>query len=369
MTRFEPPLPFWHNQKLKRVQSEPCSTTSTLSDTDATSVTSATWLQFFLVRIAGPLWQLSVVNFPFFAKSSKLWCGIKLPHTCTQTRPHTRAHTLTLFAGLLLSPLSPPSLNQVATGNVEKQDLFIPGSRKDVDIVYPCYRQPAIINASPAGSLLIAFAEGRNVSNCAPPLLAAQAPPLLDAQALPLLDTQALPQPPPPTNEVGGLVARTSSDGGLTWSRGHTIFSGNIDYYAVVYDSGTSRVWLMLQEQAAVKALHTDDAGATWSLPTLLNATVPSGAGITSSIKPAVGHGIQLQANLCANAPCKHSGRLILPFVCTASDGDTRESRDAAQPNLVCLSCRTCLLVSDDHGDTWHITAVAQPGSREAQVR
>lgn len=278
-------------------------------------------------------------------------------NTSSYARTHTHLVCWTASLSLSLSP----SLNQVATGNVEKQDLFIPGSRKDVDIVYPCYRQPAIINANPAGSLLIAFAEGRNVSNCAPPLLAAQAPPPLD--------TQALPQPPPPTNEVGGLVARTSSDGGLTWSRGHTIFSGNIDYYAVVYDSGTSRVWLMLQEQAAVKALHTDDAGATWSLPTLLNATVPSGAGITSSIKPAVGHGIQLQANLCANAPCKHSGRLILPFVCTASDGDTRESRDAAQPNLVCLSCRTCLLVSDDHGDTWHITAVAQPGSREAQVR
>ena len=129
-------------------------------------------------------------------------------NTSSYARTHTHLVCWTASLSLSLSP----SLNQVATGNVEKQDLFIPGSRKDVDIVYPCYRQPAIINASPAGSLLIAFAEGRNVSNCAPPLLAAQAPPLLDAQALPLLDTQALPQPPPPTNEVGGLVARTSSE-------------------------------------------------------------------------------------------------------------------------------------------------------------
>lgn len=47
-------------------------------------------------------------------------------------------------------------------------DLFVAGKR--YEITYPCYRQPLLIEGSGDHRTLLAFAEGRNVSSCAPPL-------------------------------------------------------------------------------------------------------------------------------------------------------------------------------------------------------
>lgn len=115
-------------------------------------------------------------------------------------------------------------------------DLFVNGGH--YAITYPCYRQPALINADASGSHLIAFAEGRNISmaDCAPPLQASRR----RAQ-------------PSPANEVGGLVQRLSQDGGRTWSPPQTIYSGDIDFYTTVRDDATGTVWLMLQEGSAVQ--------------------------------------------------------------------------------------------------------------------
>jgi len=86
-------------------------------------------------------------------------------------------------------------------------DLFVNNQR--YDITYPCYRQPAIIEGDDQGSSLLAFAEGRNVSAC----------------ALPLNRNDPIP---PASNEIGGLVLRRSTDGGLTWTQPRTIYSGNL---------------------------------------------------------------------------------------------------------------------------------------------
>jgi hypothetical protein len=89
-------------------------------------------------------------------------------------------------------------------------NLFV--NNQKYDITYPCYRQPAIIEGDSQGSSLLAFAEGRNISSCAPPLVHNGTV-------------------PPASNEVGGLVLRTSSDGGLTWTQPRTIYSGNLGQY------------------------------------------------------------------------------------------------------------------------------------------
>lgn len=112
---------------------------------------------------------------------------------------------MAVFANLLvLSLLAGAALSQ------QKIDLFVNNAK--YDIVYPCYRQPAIIEGDSTGTKLIAFAEGRNISSCAPPLN----------------HNGTHPTVPPASNEVGGLVTRLSSDGGMTWTQPHTIYSGNL---------------------------------------------------------------------------------------------------------------------------------------------
>lgn len=59
--------------------------------------------------------------------------------------------------------------------------------------------------------------------------------------------------PPPASNEIGGLVQRRSTDSGATWSEPETLYSGNLDFYTVVRDAATSKLWLMLQEGSAVQ--------------------------------------------------------------------------------------------------------------------
>ena len=236
----------------------------------------------------------------------------------------------TSFFFLLLLLLCAGSVAaQPATGaDPGRVDLFVAG--QGPGIVYPCFRQPALLAA---GSTLLAFAEGRNVSSCAPPQR-------------------------PGANEVGGLVLRRSTDGGRSWTPPVTIHSGNIDFYSLVHDPATGVVHLMLQE-AGVLYFRSTDAGASWATPTPLHARVPPGL----SIIPAVGHGIVVNASLCAGGPCRQAGRLVLPFVCTNTSA-SGANPDAGQ----CPKCHSCLLVSDDHGASWSVAGVGQSGSRECQV-
>ena len=158
----------------------------------------------------------------------------------------------------------------VGAQDVQKQDLFINGAK--YDITYPCYRQPAIIAGPNNPSILIAFAEGRNISlgSCAPPI---------------------------GSNEVGGLVYRRSIDSGLTWTDPKTMYSGDIDFYTVVGDNVTGTIWLMLQQGSAVQVFTSNDGGIKWTPPKPLKATPPPPP--FHLVSPAVGHGIQISAGLC----------------------------------------------------------------------
>ena len=191
-----------------------------------------------------------------------------------------------------------------------KRDLFVPSPR------YPCFRQPAIL-ATSTGAIL-AFAENRNVSACAPAARVAAA---------------SGPQP----NEIGSLVLRRSTDGGTTWDPLEVIYtvssSPGIDFYVVLSDARKGRtagevLWLFLQVGFDTLVLTSHDDGTTWDAPRSLsswNATLPYPL---KNPRPSVGHGIQLSG----------SGRLVVPMVCVNA------SASGSHGDRGCTTCNACLL-------------------------
>lgn len=212
--------------------------------------------------------------------------------------------------------------------------------------MYPCFRQPLLVAADAAQTVLLAFAEGRNVS------AAACAPPLLQPRG-------GAGHMPPPGNEVGGLVLRRSTDAGQTWGPPATIYSGNLDFYTAVRSSASGRLFLMVQQDSAVQVFTSSDQGASFSAPQKLAVHVP--APFSAAVKPAVGHGLEIDGSFCSGGGgCTQAGRLIMPFVCM--NGSAHGDKAA------CPGCHACMLLSDDHGASWHFGAIGQEGSREAQV-
>lgn len=230
-------------------------------------------------------------------------------------------------------------------------DLFAPN---EGDIVFPCYRQPALIAANANGTHLLAFAEGRvgytpgAGGTCAP--------------ALKTKSNVAAPR------EVGGLLVRSSTDAGATWSSPRFVFGEasaagpNIDFYVAVRDSVNGRLTLVLQHEPDTTMIFTsDDEGDTWSEGSEM--VVPAPPSPFASKGPAVGHGLQIVGDRCTvDGGCVDAGRLVLPFYCenTSAHGD----RELQKSHVF----HSCLLLSDDGGASWTWGGFGQPGSREAQV-
>ena len=228
-----------------------------------------------------------------------------------------------------------------------KIDLYVNGDAYKIATgSYPCYRQPAIMAGSIDNMVILAFAEGRDIplSQCAPAL-------------------QRRFQP----NEEGGLVLRRSIDAGVTFAKPVVIYSGNMDFYTVVFDRSTLTAWLMLQVQKSTMVFQSTDSGLTWSFPLIFKVLYPPGVNL-SIISPAVGHGIQIANDLCVDRKgCQNNGRFLLPFVCSSSTYQDSISTaknlriiDLLSNDLQCLQCHACLLWSDDHGYTWTLGAAAQ---------
>ena len=116
----------------------------------------------------------------------------------------------------------------------------------------------------------------------------------------------------------------------------------------------------MLQVNGTVTVyLTSKDMGLTWSEP----ATLSFSKGSFLHAFPGVGHGIKIKGSLCFEPTCEGSvGRLILPFVC-------KTAKRPISFDVVCPGCYSCLLVSDNGGQTWRITASSvQDGTREAGI-
>ncbi|CAF3661265.1 unnamed protein product [Rotaria sordida] len=103
--------------------------------------------------------------------------------------------------------------------------------------------------------------------------------------------------------------------------------------------------------------------GITWSDPTPLNVFPPP--PFSKSIKPAVGHGIEIIGSLCGRENCSDAGTLLMPFVCTNGSSHTGD-------NGSCPSCYACVLKSEmpekNQNRQWNFTGIAQQYTRESQL-
>ena len=110
----------------------------------------------------------------------------------------------------------------------QRIDLFVPSTR------FPCFRQPAITKTQ---THILAFAENRNVTACAPAF--SDQP----QQNRHHQQQQSFGR----VQEVGSLQLRRSADNGQTWGPLQSLFVGNIDFYTTLHDPVTNTTWLMLQ--------------------------------------------------------------------------------------------------------------------------
>lgn len=199
-----------------------------------------------------------------------------------------------------------------------------------------CFRQPILIPLP--GGALVAFAEGRNITYCA----GTEWP---DAPDFP-------------------IVVKRSDDGGATWAPpgdGVEIMRGNLDFLTSVLDPATGVLHLTVQlGDAGAVYTRSTDGGRTWAPPA--NLTVRGATSAYATIIPGVGHGLAIDPARCPEPTCGGTaGTLLMPWACTLAGP---VSNDTA-----CSNCRSCLLASTDHGESWSLGAVSSnAGSREAAL-
>lgn len=200
-------------------------------------------------------------------------------------------------------------------------DVYVAG-----EDAYDAYRIPAVVQA-PNGTLL-AFAEGRRTG----------------------------------AGDTGDidLVLKRSLDGGLSWSALEVVGDNGPNTFGnpcPVVDAATGTIWLFTthnlgvdresaiidgtsQGSRTVWLMRSDDNGTTWSAPSEITGATKREGWTWYATGPGVG--IQTR-----------TGRLVIP-------ANHAEARTAIH--------RSHILYSDDHGATWGIGAVADPGTNESQI-
>ncbi len=226
-----------------------------------------------------------------------------------------------------------PGPRPVGDGHVPATTLFEAGQGG-----YHTYRIPALLRTS--GGTLLAFVEARR-------------------------------------NGAGDngdidVLLRRSTDDGRSWSSPAVVCDMGPDTCGnptVVQDADTGVVWLFVSwnraedDEAAlvngrgrdtrrVFVLSSPDDGLTWSAPAEVTATVKDSSMTWYSTGPGVG--IQLRSG-------PHAGRLLIP-------GDHTYPDSLGEWMGGHYSWGAQVIVSDDHGRSWHLGGVARPKVAEPQI-
>lgn len=158
------------------------------------------------------------------------------------------------------------------------------------------------------------------------------------------------------------IVLRRSFDNGQTWQPMQIIVDDGINTAgnpAPVLDNDTGILWLLITKNLAngpedmivagkaprtVWVTSSSDDGQTWAEPVEITDSVKKSSWTWYATGPC--HGIQLK-----------NGRLVIP--CDHVQGNDRN---------YAVSSHSHVIYSDDHGKTWNIGGIAQPGTNESTV-
>ena len=231
--------------------------------------------------------------------------------------PTPATRPMLLLAALLLAPDAADPNAADAAPVLEQRPLFVAGRGGS-----HTYRIPALL-VTPAGTLL-AFCEGRKTSW-------------------------------KDHGDVDLLVAR-SADGGRTWSPPRVLYEEGGDAAVTIgnpcplVDAATGVIWLPLcRDNRDVLLTRSADDGLTWEPPRELPGVVRDD---WTWVATGPGVGVQLRTG-------PHAGRLVVP--CDHRDG-------APVPDDSRNRCFAHVMLSDDHGETWRLGGVTEPGAYECQV-
>lgn len=224
---------------------------------------------------------------------------------------------LSLFVGCALLTICTNSKNENSA--VYKTDVYVSGTDG-----YHTYRIPAVI-LTQQGTLL-AFCEGRK-------------------------DNRR------DHGDVDLLVKR-SSDNGKTWSSQQIVHEEGdtakitIGNPCPVVDKTDGTIYLLFcRDNVDVFVTKSIDDGLTWSEPRNITKDVSKSDWQWYATGPGIG--IQLQQE-------KYKGRLVIP--CDHRNNEKGKSDEKKYGN------GSHVIYSDDHGKTWQLSDVIQPGANECQV-
>ena len=156
------------------------------------------------------------------------------------------------------------------------------------------------------------------------------------------------------------IVLKRSFDNGKTWEQQQLVADYGIDTVgnpAPVVDKDTGGIWLLLTKNFANKpesmiiaekaprtvwVTYSEDDGKTWAETKEITEDVKKPEWTWYATGPC--HGIQLK-----------SGRLVIP--CDHVSGTNRNYAESAFSHVI---------YSDDHGRSWKIGGISQPGRNES---
>jgi sialidase-1 len=143
------------------------------------------------------------------------------------------------------------------------------------------------------------------------------------------------------------LLVKRSEDGGDTWSGQTVVYAEpgdiTIGNPCPVVDDMDGTIWMpFCRDNDDVLMTHSKDDGMTWSKPVDITAEAKRPEWIWYATGPGIG--IQLQRG-------PRAGRLVIPCDHRSDYGNGSH-----------------MIYSDDHGATWQVGDVIQPGHNECQV-